>query len=271
MILVLLLVSLAGCRKSHFTLEDRFYLESYNKSYGTDPNQAYDLFLPEGRDENTKAIILIHGGAWVMGDKEDMHDYARYFASSGFAVTTMNYRFASSSLHYQGMLDDISSMVGCVSENSAAWGIGNGPVALFGYSAGGHLALLYTYSRDKGAKIGAVVSLAGPSDLQDSLLWKSPGLWFKIKLLAGDSLPASLMQASPVNYISPANPPTFLIHGTGDSIVPVAQSLKLNQLLRSSNSRTSMFIMENESHYFSEGARHKFLDETEYFLEENFK
>jgi acetyl esterase/lipase len=50
-----------------------------NVSYGQHPRQVYDLYLPEGRtQENTKVIVLVHGGGWTSGDKSDMSNVVDY-------------------------------------------------------------------------------------------------------------------------------------------------------------------------------------------------
>ena len=250
MLLFLLLV-FAGCRKSGSEIEDSRYHEEYNLAYGSYSLQRYDLFLPGGRDQQTKMILLLHGGGWATGDKWDCGEYAKKFAEYGFAAASMNYRLANDSIHYPEMLADIDSMICCISENAGKWGIGGGRVALFGYSAGGHLALLYAYARDKGQKVGAVVSLAGPADLQDSTLWSNAALFGQIKLMTGDTVPANWSPANPARFISAADPPTFLIHGTNDGVVPASQSVRLSHLLRTSNGRVSLMLLENETHAFS--------------------
>ena len=46
--------------------------EALNVSYGSDENQVFDIYLPENRTNNTKILILIHGGSWISGDKLDI-------------------------------------------------------------------------------------------------------------------------------------------------------------------------------------------------------
>jgi len=271
-ILILLVLLVApGCRKTQPASADFLYIEKYDQAYGTGTSRKYDLFLPEGRGRETKLILLVHGGAWVAGDKWYNEAYAKSFAASGFAAVSMNYRLASDSVHCQAMLDDIDSMIVCIAGHSGEWGIGNGRVALFGYSAGGHLALLYSYSRDMGHNVAAVVSLAGPTDLQDSLLWKSPGMYNDIGLMTGYTVPANWAWASPVHFIGDDNPATLLIHGISDSVVPVSQSLRLSQLLRTRNNGVTLLLLENETHGFSAAATKLFLGETKAFLDLHMK
>jgi acetyl esterase/lipase len=268
---LLFLLAYSGCQKTQPVELPLPYQEKFDQPYGIDSLQQYDLFLPQGRNQNTRVVIVIHGGGWVSGEKEYVDYYARRFSDFGFAAVSMNYRLANGSVHCQDMLDDIASMIGCISENARQWGIGNGKVALFGYSAGGHLALLYTYSRDKERKVGSVVSLAGASDLQDSQLWESAGLYDDIALMTGDPYPATWTEANPVHYVSATNAATFLIHGVSDNTVPVSQSLKLNALLAAKNTRVKLLLLEHETHYYSSEATRKFLDETRHFLDANMK
>jgi acetyl esterase/lipase len=270
-LILLFLAGASGCRKSKPVETESSSQERYNLVYGSDSLQKYDLFIPAGHDQQTKLILLIHGGGWVSGQKEYVNYYARRFSDFGFAAVSMNYRLASDTVHYQEMLNDIDTMIGCISKNADRWGVGNGQLALFGYSAGGHLALLYSYSRNMDQHVTSVISLAGPTDVQDSLLWEGPGLLDGIKLMTGDTLPANWTLANPVHYISVSNPATLLIHGTNDSVVPVSQSLVLKQALDASDSRVRMLLLENETHYYSSAATEQIMDEAKRFLDANMK
>jgi acetyl esterase/lipase len=272
--LLLFMLVFAGCQKKQPAETDAPFpakQELFNQSYGADSLQRFDLFLPAGRNDNTGIVIVIHGGGWVTGDKGWVNYYARRFSDFGYASASMNYRLANDSVHYRDMLNDIDSMIRCVSENSGRWNIGSSRVALFGYSAGAHLALLYSYSRDMGRQVGAVISLAGPTDLEDTMLWKTSGLYDEIGIMAGSILPIHWTQANPVHFISAANPATLLIHGTNDTVIPVSQSLKLKTMLEATSVPVNMLLLENENHSYSSKATKQFLDETRHFLDANLK
>ena len=268
---VAVFMTLTSCRKDLPDLPEAPSLELFDLSYGNKPIQRYNLFLPKWHDDSTMVILVIHGGGWVAGDKSYVDYYARRFSDLGFAAVSMNYRLAGASVHYPEMLDDIGSMLQVISQNSGVWGIGTGPVAIFGYSAGGHLALLYSYSRNTDGKIGSVISLAGPTDIQDRRLWETPGLYDEIVLMADDPDPAGWSIANPVQFVSPANPATLLIHGTNDSVVPFSQALILTQALKTIQNPVELYTLENETHYFTAGGTEKFLAETKRFLEYHMK
>ncbi len=265
-VFLVFLVSLTGCRKSQVPGAEQPYQETSDLVYGNDSLQRYDLFLPQGRNLQTKIILLIHGGGWVSGSKQDCDYYAMKFAHLGFAAISMNYRLANDTIHCQEMLADIDSMIACISKNAGRWGIGSDHLSLFGYSAGGHLALLYSYSRNQNRKVTSVISIAGPTNVQDSLLWYNPWLYQDIKLMAGDTIPGNWTKVSPVDFISATNPPTLLIHGINDSLVPVSQSENLVSLLQTAGAPVKLLLLDHETHFFSAAATGLVIDETANFI-----
>lgn len=271
-VLFILFLVVSSCsRKSDISEVVAPYQEKHDQAYGTDPLEQYDLYLPAGRGQQTKVILLIHGGGWVSGTKEGCDSYAKQFSGFGYAAVSMNYRLANDSVNYLKMLDDIDLMIGCISTHAGQWGIGCGHLSLFGYSAGGHLALLYSYSRNRNQVIRSVVSLAGPTDVQDSLLWETPGLLAEIKLMAGDTIPADWTQANPIHFAGSTIPSTLLIHGTYDSVVPVSQSLKLDHVLTGLHAPVKLLLLEKQTHYFTAGATETFLYDTKNFLDSTMR
>lgn len=69
-----------------------------NVNYGSHPRQVMDIHLPVNRDSSTPIIMVIHGGAWIEGKKEDMNSFVNIIKRQckNCAVTNMNYRYASS-------------------------------------------------------------------------------------------------------------------------------------------------------------------------------
>ena len=246
-------------------------LAMFDQPYGHDPLQRYDLFLPAGRTAGTGVVILLHGGAWVTGDKSYCNGYANHFANAGFAAVSMNYRLAGDSVHCAEMLADIASMISTAGKNAAGWNVAGNRVSLFGYSAGGHLALLYGYSSDIEKKVRSVISLAGVTDVTDSLLLNGNGLLDDIILMAGDGQPVNWAPVNPVSFVKNTDPPTLFIHGTGDPLVPYTQSTGLYGKLQLCGASARMLLLENETHIFTEDATSVFLDESTRFLKETLK
>jgi acetyl esterase/lipase len=190
-----------------------------NLSYGSNTQQVYDLFLPAGRSLSTPVILLIHGGAWKAGQKEDMTIYMN-----------LNYRLASNSanIHHNEMMADIGALVQHLAQQKNTYQISD-KLGLIGASAGGQLAMIYAYKYNPNIK--CVANIFGPSIINDWSWYNSTNLWlggYTGNILAEyvgqpwDSL--AYKEVSPYWAAKNTSPPTILFHGNLDPIVPVYQS-----------------------------------------------
>ena len=102
---------------------------------------AADLFRPAAASSLRTAVILLHGGAWRFGSRADMVPYASALARLGFTALAAEYRLLGEAA-YPAQLDDVRSVIAWAQAHAAELGIDPGKIALEGFSAGGHLALL---------------------------------------------------------------------------------------------------------------------------------
>lgn len=159
----------AGCRPS-WPLPSQTICDI---SYGPDKENTMDISLPEGRTGNTPAIILIHGGAWTGGDKKDFTFLRGYFSDRGYASFSVNYRLAKTKgTGIRNILEDMDYVMAYVKEKSGYWTYSGDVIFLAGHSAGGHIALLYSFSRAAEGTIRGVISYCGLADLTDPELEK---------------------------------------------------------------------------------------------------
>ena len=128
-----------------------------------------DIFVPhKGKPkEGYPAVVLIHGGGWTNGSKEQMTPIAERLVRSGFSVMNISYRFAPK-YHWPAQLEDCQMALKWFRGQSDRFAIDTNKVASFGYSAGAHLALMMAYTGiDSDQRIQAVVDGAGPVDFAD--------------------------------------------------------------------------------------------------------
>jgi dipeptidyl aminopeptidase/acylaminoacyl peptidase len=132
------------------------------------------------------------------------------------------------------------------------WKISGQRFALAGGSAGGHLALLFSYAFDSEHLIKAVVSLAGPTDLTDTSFHRCAANYridYVFRQLLGNDYrdnPALYREASPL--FRPDSVPTLLIYGKLDDLVPFAQGLRLFEALSSYGFPADTLFYENAGH-----------------------
>ena len=142
-------------------------------SYGPEPRHVLDLFLPEGRPKGL--VVFVHGGYWLLFDKNPWSHFAKGPLDHGFAVAMPSYPLAPSA-----RLSDISAAIGLAIEEAARRI--EGPIHLAGHSAGGHLvARMITdaspLSGPTMARIKTCVPISGLFDLRAMLKLKMNSDW----------------------------------------------------------------------------------------------
>lgn len=196
-----------------------------NVSYGVDPLQKMDIYLPANRTvTTTKVMILIHGGGWTQGDKNDfglMIDTLKKRLPD-YAIFNINYRLATLGANLFPTQElDVKAAVEFIYGNRSSYLV-NDKFVLLGASAGGHLSLLHAYKYASPVKVKAVVDFFGPTDMAD--MYNNPGAFPPLTialLLSGTptSNPALYQQSSPLTYANSASCPTIIIQGGLDPLV----------------------------------------------------
>jgi acetyl esterase/lipase len=222
-----------------------------NIDYAGDAQRAHRLDIIRRRiDPPTRAPVLvyIHGGAWVVGDKREqglpmMHELAR----RGWVAVTINYRLSPRAT-WPDHIVDCKRALAWVREHIAEFGGDPGFIAVSGGSAGGHLAALLALTpgdpdfqpgfEEADASIDACVPFYGVYDMtagrgtsryDRGMLTLLERRVFK-RRLADD--PAVFEAASPLRRVHRDAPPFFVIHGTNDTLVPVAEARAFVSALR---------------------------------------
>jgi acetyl esterase/lipase len=126
-----------------------------NIAYRTDvgPSTVLDLAQPQfGPQQNRPAILIIHGGGWSAGSKNDavyralMVDYAM----KGYVVCNMNYRLIQEA-EPPACLEDVRCAIRWMKANAQKLGIDPNRIGTYGHSAGGHLSLMAGVAADSKA------------------------------------------------------------------------------------------------------------------------
>jgi acetyl esterase/lipase len=201
-----------------------------------------DVYLPPGQVTGTRpAIVALHGGGWRRYSKEEFGPRAAVFAQQGYVVIAPNYTLSRPGVgSWPANFEDARAAVAWVRANATKYGIDPNRIAAVGESAGGHLAeLLGTYTEypdglaDQ-ARVGAVVALAGPSDLTTLPAQSRQGAGLAVTQMLGGPKRQALLAgvASPIAHVSSSSAPMLLVHGQSDLLVPPDQSVAMVQALQ---------------------------------------
>ena len=172
-------------------------------SYGTDPEQTMDVYLPAKRNKNTKVVVLVHGGAWVSGSKEDFNNFIPVIKTRfpQHAIVNINYRLATTaSPAFPKQVEDLQQVIAFLKDSD--YTIANN-YAFIGASAGAHLALLYGYKYDTAHEVKAIGNV-GPADFLDPAYTSHPLYNYAAQNLLGTANITQQMitEVSPLAHIT---------------------------------------------------------------------
>ncbi len=275
------MLPLAVCRaQSDITTES-------NVAYGEVGGQKLllDVYRPSAAEAMPRpAVVFIHGGGWVGGDKKDMRDLAIGGAKLGFVTFSINYRLATDSgNHWPAQLDDSQRAVRWVRANAAKYGVDPDRLGALGASAGGHLVtyLGTAETRDNSdtalagysSRVECVVDMFGPSDLTDDFAPKVKSgaavneLIRKFLGVPAAELPQAEKDASPLFRVTAKSAPFLIFHGSVDDLVPLDQSQRLDEALHKAGVESKLIVFDGEGHGFRKKENwDKFAAETSQFL-----
>ncbi len=210
-----------------------------------------DLYRPAGDEVPTRtAVLLVHGGGWILGERGMMAPLASAFAEQGFLAAAVEYRLVREA-PWPSQLEDVISAVEWIAENARELGIDARRIVLAGASAGGQLALLAAARLHGQGLVGAVVSLFSASELTvDPQPQK--GQFGAPMLLGEDASSEALRMASPLSQVTRDFPPTILMHGGSDWMIDPLASVKLYQKLADLGVTAELHIIADALHEFIE-------------------
>ena len=264
----------------HHKLKQADMLESWSEKDGSlikdivyDPgkNLTYDLYLPKDIRENETrhAMIFIHGGAWNSGRKEEMAYACRRYVKEGYLTVTLKYSLAAKNgppVTFFTMLNDISRCLAHLKTYTAEKKITIGKIALSGYSAGGHLAMLYAFThREKSPlPIAFVFSQVGPTvftrevwgaDKEDfAIALASAGSGKKITAADYDSARSQeiIKSISPALLVNKNTVPGIYAYGGKDTLVRIIHAQKLEAALKNHQIPHEILIYPGSGHFLCE-------------------
>jgi acetyl esterase/lipase len=205
-----------------------------------------DIYRPEDARPGCPVIVQVHGGAWILGNKEDQgQPLMRYLASLGWVCVAINYRLSPRAT-FPDHIADVKRAIGWVKANIARYGGDPDFVAITGGSAGGHLSSLAALTandpafqpgfEDVDTRVRACVPFYGVYDFTNrSGLGRADLRAFLGRFVFKTTFEASpevFDRASPMSRVNAEAPPFLVIHGTNDTLAPVGEARLFVELLR---------------------------------------
>lgn len=246
---------------------------------------SLDIYSPTNQVyEKHPVVVFFHGGGWFAGRKESIN-FNRYneavseLRKKGYYIITPEYTLATKEESpFPNCIQDAFDVLKWVKSNQGVYNFDLNNVGVFGESAGAHIGMMVSYckaesfSQEREITPNYVIDVYGPTDLEKlfqaqmidslkTLLKKLPNRLEDhldiSKRIFGfdpdqDSLKTSkfFMEYSPVSFLTKDLPPTLLIHGNADLVVPIGHSILLNEKLDELGVEHEFHTLENVNHAF---------------------
>lgn len=165
-----------------------------NVAYRTDvgPSTVLDVAQPLfGPQTNRPAILIIHGGGWSAGSKNDMvyRTLMIDYAMKGYVVCNMNYRLVQEA-PLPACIEDVQAAVRWMKSNAQKLGIDPQRIGTYGHSAGGHLSLMAGLT----AGVACAAGGAPPTEIGRAGEWADHKEWWPIGYIGKTATPFLVLQ-----------------------------------------------------------------------------
>jgi acetyl esterase/lipase len=217
-----------------------------------------DVVRPSTPGERRPALLQIHGGGWVIGDKREQgQPLMAHLASRGWVSFAINYRLSPQAT-FPDHIVDVKRAIRFIREHGAEYGADPDFLCVTGGSAGGHLTALAAVSGNDprfqpgfehvDTRLAAAVPYYGVYDFLDRFGIRGtqkmePFLARMVLKCTPDENPELWDAASPISHVSAEAPPFLLVHGTHDSLVWI-EEMRAFQKALTEKSRQPVLALE---------------------------
>jgi acetyl esterase/lipase len=218
-----------------------------------------DVFVPPKGVANGASVLLVHGGGWINGDRQQLRGYGILLGRLGYVCVAPEYRLAGES-KWPAQIHDVKAALRWMRANADRLGVDPEKIAVEGNSAGGHLSLMIAGTQNMpefegdGGNAGTSTSVAAcmafypPVRLAE--LYERRADAFLPALFAPDATPQTHAGASPDRHVSNNFPPTLLISGNKDIVVNYRESVHMYNALIDAGARAELHLYEGAPHAF---------------------
>lgn len=250
-------------------IENPEYTESYTYDVSGEVRGVRQIsrptltpFIPDAATSNGTSVIICPGGGYThLAIKKEGYMVARWLNTLGITAFVLKYRMPSDKTMVDksiGPLQDVQEAIRMVRSNSEKWNLDGNKIGVMGFSAGGHLASTLSTHYNDPVYVPGVEYSARPdfSILVYPVISMEEGITHQgsKKSLLGEAPSRVLIDKySNATQVSGDTPPTFLVHATDDTAVPVENSIEYYKALKMHKVPAEMHVYEKGGHGFGLG------------------
>ena len=236
-----------------------------NITYGVANNFELKLDVYHSREAKgpTPVVMMIHGGGWLVSNKDDYVLTAVPYLVMGFSVVNVEYRPGKISLA-PAAVEDCQCALRWIARHAKEYNFDLDKVILTGPSAGGHLALttgmipssagfakecaFQDDPKNPDPKVAAIINLFGITDVADLLQGPNLRTYAVSWLGSAPGREDLARRISPITYVRPGLPAILTIHGDADKVVPYSHAVRLHEALTKAGVRNQLLTLPGAGH-----------------------
>lgn len=223
---------------------------------------TFDVFQPTENANGAGVLFMVSGG-WFSrwSPPEQAQRLFTPLTEKGFTVFAVRHG-SSPKFSIPEAVEDVRRSVRFIRLNAQRFAVDPARLGVYGVSAGGHLALMLGTASDDGDssandpvlrtsdRVQAAVAWVAPTDLR-GMIWGAPN-----HLPAYERFPAlnldleSATACSPLLFVTADDPPTLLVAGNKDTLVPIEHSEEIHAAFKEKNVKTRLVVLEGAGHGF---------------------
>ncbi len=210
---------------------------------GNSKSWTLDMAMPANFGSALRpAIVIVHGGGWSMGSKNDAvyQNLMVKYANLGYVTINVNYRLTGEA-PFPACIEDVKCAVRWLRAHAEEYKVDTGRIGGYGHSAGGHLALMLAMCQksanlegdggwnEYSSRLNVVIGGSAATELGRDVPMANPVWW-------------------PIGYISSNNPPMLLIQGGDDPVVRPVLTDDFVQKMKSAGANIEYLKVDKVGH-----------------------
>lgn len=222
-----------------------------------------DVYHPHASSGPVPVVMMIHGGGWISGSKEEYILNAGPYLAMGFAVVNVEYRLGKVSLA-PAAVEDCQCALRWIGVHAQQYSFDLEKIIITGASAGGHLSLTtgmipasagfanecanMSPPNDTGPKVVAIINFFGITDVADLLQGANLRTYAVTSLGSQPNREDLANKLSPLTYVRSGVPAVLTIHGDADPTVPYSHAVRLHEALTKAGVRNQLLTIQGGGH-----------------------
>jgi acetyl esterase/lipase len=214
-----------------------------------------DVYMPRDyvskRGAKLPTVVLVHGGAWTLGDSSSVGPQANQLARKGFVAVAPNYRLATEA-RWPAQRIDVTRAVTFIRKNAAFFNVDRNRMAILGSSAGGQIAAAVATHGDGKKRFKGLVVLSGllnPLSIAQNVPTYSDSV-VQDKLIGCDPSECAdrYLDAIPALSLNRSDAPSLLFHSRDEHPFGTGQAREFVTLSRAVGVPAKLKILKGHQH-----------------------